>query len=312
MDKENRWWLWPLVIIVLVLLVYGAGSWYFANLVLSSPTSTLAEGIDDVGTPQELGLPLPENVQIDAGAVTLAGWYFENEADAQCAVMFLHGYTGTRAQALYWAPLFWERGCDLLAYDHRGHGESTAAQHTYGYFEKADGEAALDWLGRRTGLAREDIGLVGVSYGAATALQMAPLAPDVAFILADSPYSSLEDILSFQAGEQYGTVGRAFLQGALLNAQLLAGFDVDAVSPETAVIDAEMPILLIHSATDEFTPAGHSSAIYANSDPARTILLINEWGSEHAADIVTDFEAYAAEVDEFLDQLVPGFGDGPA
>lgn len=308
MDSENRWWLWPLSIGLVVLLVYAAGSWYFADLVVDSSTSTLAESSAGVGEPAQYGLPQPEPVQFQGDGVTLAGWFFENDADAGCAVMFLHGYTGTRAHALYWAPLFWERGCDYLAYDHRGHGESSDALHTYGFYEKRDALAALDWLATRTGLETGDIGVAGVSYGAATALQMAPLAPELAFVIADSPYSSLEDILAYQAEQQFGAVGRAFLQGAIFNAELLTGIDADLVSPETAVAAAEMPVLLIHSATDTFTPPTHSRAIFANSDQAETVLHINEWGSEHAGDIETDFKAYAAEVNQFLTEFAPDFG----
>lgn len=309
MDSEKRWWLWPMVIGLVVLLVYGAGSWYFADMVVDGSTSTLAESAARVGNPEQYGLPQPEPAQFQGDGVTLAGWFFENDPGADCAVMFLHGYSGTRAHALYWAPLFWERGCHYLAYDHRGHGESSDALHTYGFFEKRDALAALDWLTARTGLQVRDVGVAGVSYGAATALQMAPLAPDLAFVIADSPYSSLEDILAYQAEQQFGNVGRAFLQGAIFNAELLTGIDADLVSPETAVADANLPILLIHSATDAFTPAAHSRAIFANSDQRETVLLINEWGSEHAGDIETDFSAYADEVDQFLAEFAPDFGN---
>ena len=78
--------------------------------------------------------------------------------------------------------------------------------------------------------------------------------------------------------------------------------------PETAAAAAQMPILLIHSRTDDFTPYTHSEAIYANSDQSRTVLHVNDWGSPHAADIATDFAAYQALVDAFLAQYAPDFG----
>ena len=87
-----------------------------------------------------------------------------------------------------------------------------------------------------------------------------------------------------------------------------ADFDAAAVSPENAIAQARMPILLIHSRTDEFTPAAHSEAIYANSDHSRTVLHVNEWGSGHASDITTDFEAYRQLFNDFMAQYVPDFG----
>lgn len=85
-------------------------------------------------------------------------------------------------------------------------------------------------------------------------------------------------------------------------------YDPAAAAPETTVAAAQMPILLIHSRTDNFTPYTHSEAIYANSDQSRTVLHINDWGSLHAADIGTDFPAYQALFEAFLAQYAPDFG----
>ncbi|NTV90496.1 MAG: hypothetical protein HGA22_09095, partial [Clostridiales bacterium] len=93
----------------------------------------------------------------------------------------------------------WSRGCDLLFYDHRYHGASTGDYGTYGYYEKQDALAALSWFEQRAGLQPSQIGLMGESYGAATALQAGPLAPELAFIAADSPYGDLETIIREQA-----------------------------------------------------------------------------------------------------------------
>jgi pimeloyl-ACP methyl ester carboxylesterase len=241
----------------------------------------------------------------------LAGWYFDNPADAGCGLLFLHGFTGTRYHALNWAPLFWERGCDILAYDHRGHGDSSDAFKTYGFYEKQDALAALDWFGQRAGLEQSQIGVFGVSYGAATALQLIPLAPDLAFVGADSAYSEMEEIVGYQARQMFPTLAPIVLPGALAVAEWRADFDVQAVAPERTVAEAQMPILLIHSLTDEYTFSTHSEDIYANSDPTRAVLHLTDWGAPHARDILTDFDAYRQLVNDFLAQFAPAFGRSP-
>lgn len=307
--KRKRLWVIIGVILVLLLIVYAGISWTAANLMISAPGRSLAEDRAGIGAPADFGLPEPEEIAITAGDVTLSGWFFDNPAGGDCGVMFMHGFTGTRYEALYWAPLFWERGCDFLTYDHRGHGDSTPAFHTYGYYEKDDALAALRWFEERTGLAESQIGLGGVSYGAGTALQLAPMIPDVPFILADSSYRSVEGIVRARGEAQFGPfLGRLLLPGVLAMAELRADFDAAAVSPENAIAEAQMPILLIHSRTDNFTPYTHSEAIYANSDQSRTVLHINDWGSEHAADIGTDFAAYQELFESFLAQYAPDFG----
>jgi hypothetical protein len=137
---------------------------------------------------------------------------------------------------------------------------------------------------------------------------MTPELPPIAFVVADSPYSSLEDIVIWQGAQQFGRPALLFVPGALMLAELRASFDTDAVSASEAVAETEVPILLIHSATDDFTPSEQSQLIWGNADPRKVVLQINEWGSAHAADISTNFEAYKAEVDGFVDEYAPSFG----
>ena len=306
---RSRWWFVLAALVVVLLAAYLAAGWYFANIAIAPPARSLAEAEAQAGRPADFGLPEPEVIAIDAGEVTLSGWYFDNPAAGNCGVLFMHGFTGTRYEALYWAPLFWPRGCDILAYDHRGHGESSPAFLTYGFYEKEDALAARNWFAERSGLDPSRIAVGGVSYGAATALQLSPLIPEAPFVLADSSYRSMPAIVGHRATELLGpALGGLLTPGALWVAGLRADFDPAVVSPEAAVAAAQMPILLIHSRSDDFTPYTHSEAIFANSDQSRTVLHVNDWGSPHASDISTDFAAYQALVDAFLDQYAPDFG----
>ena len=298
-----------LILILLLLTIYLAASAYFANVLIGKETQTLAESQSRMAeTLADSPLPSPENITIDADDVTLSGWFYDNPQDGECAVLLLHGYTSTRAGALQYAPLFWDRGCDLLAYDARGHGDSTAALHTYGYHEKEDGVAAAEWLIERTGLQQEDIGLAGVSYGASTVLQMLPQLPDVAFVLADSPYQDLETITAHQGESQFGSWTAMFLPGGFAIAELRADFEKEAVSPKYAVAGTDVPIFLIHALDDSYTPASHSEAIYANSNPETTWLEITDWGAKHAQSIMVEPDAYKLMMDEFLSVYAPDFG----
>lgn len=312
MKRKNPWIIISAILLILLLL-YAVVSWFFATIMIAAPAPSLEDERAANGDPADFGLPDPEDITIQAGDISLSGWYFDNPLDGECGVMFMHGFIGSRYQALHWAPLFWERGCDIFAYDHRGHGNSTPAFYTYGYFEKDDALAALQWFQQRSGLDESRIGVAGVSFGAGTALQLAPMIPDAPFILADSSYRSLEGIVASRAEVRVGkTLAGVIVPGVLLVARLRAGFNPADVSPETTIAEAQMPVLLIHSRTDEFTPATHSEAIYANSDQSRTVLHINEWGSGHASDISTDFDAYKQLFDAFMAEYAPDFGLPPS
>lgn len=302
---------WIIAILFIVFLfIYIGASYYFSTVLIDAPTQSLSDsvtGMESIGVDGST-LPEPKTVSIENGDVTLEGWYYENPADGECAVLLLHGYTGTRAGALQYAPLFWDRGCHLLAYDARGHGNSSKAYHTYGYYEKEDGTAVFNWLLSETGLSPEQVGLTGVSYGAATSLQMAPLT-EPAFVIADSAYQDLRTIVGVQAVNQFGDWINIFVPGAFWMAELRTGMDVDEVSPRNAVADTDTPILLVHSLQDEFTASLNSEGIYANANPDTTVLSINDWGSAHGADIFERPDEYEAMVDNFLAEFVPDFGN---
>ncbi len=293
-----------LLLLVLVLAVgaYGVASWVFSERLIGQQFT--ADGSTDTS---EFGLPEPEHATIAGDGVDLAAWYFQNPADAGCALVMLHGFGGDKAEILGANPLFWDRGCHLLSYDARGHGDSSRSLLTYGAHEREDLRLATDWLATRTGLALSDIGLIGWSYGAATAIQAAPRLTDLAFVIADSSYSSLSDIANVQGERQIGPWISAFIPGALFVAGLRAGFDPATAAPATEIALVEAPVLLIHSRIDGFTPVEHSEIIFGNSDQSRTRLIIPEWDAPHARSYEVDPVAYSAVVDTFLDDFAPDF-----
>ena len=218
-----------LVILGVVVIGYAALSWEFADRLIGGQFLPQDEEADFA----EYGLPEPEAVTIANGDVELSAWYFANPDTAGCAVVVTHGFSGNKAQMLApGAKLFFERGCDILVYDLRGHGASSRGLLTYGYFDKEDQIAVIDWLMERTGLPDERIGLWGVSYGAATSIQTAAARPGLGFVIADASYSSMPDIAAVQADKQIGVWARAFIPGALAVAGWRAGFDPSEASPE--------------------------------------------------------------------------------
>lgn len=298
-----------LVIDLLVIVAYLGGSWYFSGILLAFPHATFAEdqARADIPEPEDLGLPTPEDVTIAAAGETLAGWYFENDLNGDCGMLLLHGRSSTRYGALRFAPLFWDRGCDLLLFDARYHGDSTGEFGTYGFHESDDTLAALDWFTNRTGLSRSQVGLMGTSYGAATALLTAAKAPDIAFVAADSPYRDLETIIVEQGVQQYGQFVKLFVPGAFWIAGLRADFDPYAVSPMAAAAQIEAPVFLLHSQQDSYTLPHHSQDIYNNLGDEEGVLYLTDWGAAHSASITVNFDGYDAYMDDFLAQYAPQF-----
>ena len=292
-----------LVSATLALLLYAGVSWLFSERLIAPDFKPL--GPVDA---QAFGLPQPETTKIPGDGVTLAAWYFENPRRSRCAVVMLHGFGGRRAEVLAPTPIFWKRGCHLLLYDARGHGESSPALLSFGAHERQDLRLAIGWLERRTQLPQRRIGLIGWSYGAATAIQAAAELPDLAFVVADSSFSSLGDIARAQAEKQFGAWAKIFIPGALLVSGLRGDFDARDPAPADEIRNVQVPVLLVHSRQDGFTPVAHSELIYKHADQTHTRLVIPDWEAPHAHSYTEAPVAYTAVVDRFLAELVPEFG----
>jgi fermentation-respiration switch protein FrsA (DUF1100 family) len=292
--------------------------WYFSTEVVAFKHETLDavwQRTEPFMGPYDfdaLGLPPPEDFTLDVGeGIVLSGWLFDNELDGDCGVILHHGRGGARIETAMYVPLFWDRGCDLVMFDARHHGESTGGYATYGYYEKGDTLQVLAWFAQRAGLEVSEIGLMGVSYGAATVLQAAALEPDLAFVAAEAPFQDLPTFIGEQGEQRYGPVVRAVLTPpVLLFAGWRAYFDPTAVSPLLAAREVEAPVFLIHSLQDPDIPPAHTEAIYANITHDRKVLYVTDWGAGHAQCMRTDPVTFKAYMDDFLDLYVPGFGIG--
>jgi dipeptidyl aminopeptidase/acylaminoacyl peptidase len=289
--------------------------WYFSSEVVAYKHETLEEvweRTEPFMGPYDLdlySLPQPEEFSLDVGSgIVLSGWLFENELNGDCGVILHHGRGGARWETLMYAPLFWDRGCDLVMFDARHHGDSTGEYATYGYYEKEDTLKILVWFSESTGLEVSEIGLMGVSYGAATVLQAAALEPDLAFVAAEAPFQDLTTLVGEQAEVRYGPLARAILAPAvLLFAGWRADFDPAVVSPMLAAREIEAPVFLIHSLQDASIPPSHVEAIYANIPHERKVLYVTDWGAPHAQCMKKDPTTFKAYMDDFLDKYVPSF-----
>ncbi len=309
MEKDPRpFWQWALLFILIASAIsYIAASWYFSDVLINFTTKTLEQDKLDQGIVNlaDYGFGTAQALSIPADSLNLAAWYVPNSN--ACGVILLHGRTNTRFGTLAYAPMFIQRGCHVLSYDARRHGESSKRLGTYGYYESQDLNTVLEYFKTLTGLSNSQIGFLGESYGAATAILAAQSQSDLAFVIADSSFEDLQSIVSEQAVTQYGQIILALLPGAFTISELRARFEADDVSPKNAVITTRVPLLLQHAKDDSYTLAKHSQNIFANADKSQTMLYISDWGAAHAGAVRANPTGYAEVVDEFLAAYVPQF-----
>jgi uncharacterized protein len=291
----------------LLALAYAGVSWWISDDLIRFPVRSAAETLAEEGLhgPADVGLPSPVELAVPIEGAVLSAWLFLHPAPAGCGVVLSHGHRATRHQVLKFAPIFWARGCHLLLPDARHHGASGGVDFTWGAREKRDLLRAVDALAAAAGIPSRRIGLFGVSLGAAVSLQAAALAPELAFVVADSSFSDLPAVVRARASQARGPLAILVVPGALAAAGLRARFDPWAVSPARAAADIRAPVLLLHARDDAWFPPSHSEAILDRIPHPRKALVVTDWGAEHGRSITARPAEYARLVDGFLDRWAP-------
>ena len=279
-------------VVALIGLGYAGLSYYFSNLILETPPRRTSEvshselmkgwGYDQAAL--EDALPVPKEVEFASvtEGLTLRGSLYEGADTVACGFVMAHGITENRANMLKYASILEDCGCDMLLYDHRGHGKSDGDQLTGGYYEGKDVLEAVKFLQKEKGLSPKQIGLIGESWGAAAVLIAASQNDQLGFVLAESPYSSWNDAIVYRANKQFGSWVKIFIPMAYTFVEWRANTTMEGASPEKAARDIAIPTLIVHSSIDTITTPDHSQRIAAALNPRWGELKILEWNAWHA------------------------------
>lgn len=289
-----------IVIAVIVIFMYVGICYYFSSRVILPPKRALEdpeELVEKYGTFSDVAVKTEDGL-------TLEGWYFDHPDTASCGVIMVHGHGSNRFGMRYWMPYFWLKGCDVLMYDHRAHGESGGVYGTFGVKESRDLLKIHEYFKSTTNLQDQEICWVGSSWGAATALQAGPEVDDLAFILSDSPFKDLNAAVMERAIRDYGSWIKLLKPTIYALVKWRADFDPENANTIAGAVAVNVPVLLIHSQTDEATSSDQSEAIAAAMDPENFIFHHTDWGSLHTKDVRNHPDRYWDLIDAFLEDKV--------
>jgi len=214
---------------------------------------------------------LTDNSIVADDGVILRGWMIRPAAGGD-EVILLHGQGDNRAGMLGPADMLLRHGYTVLLPDARAHGQSGGAIATYGVKEASDIRRWYEWLRRSTPSGCID-GL-GDSMGAAELLNSLSVESNFCAVVAESSFATFQEAAYVRIGQQFNTgpwLGRSLLRpvswSGLLYAKMRYGVALNLASPEHAVAESHVPILLIHGLADTNLPPWHSEMI-KSSNPA--------------------------------------------
>lgn len=189
----------------------------------------------------------------EGDGVRLRGWRCGGAGPRRGSLIYLHGIADNRGSAAGVIQRFTPLGYDVVAYDSRAHGDSDGDACTYGFHEKADLSRVVATL------APGPVVLLGISLGAAVALQGAAVEPRVSAVVAIETFADLRTVAAERAPWviRAGSFGRA-----LRLAERQGRFTVAEVSPVRSAATLMTPVFLTHGTADRDTPATHSQRVF--------------------------------------------------
>ncbi len=292
----RRWALGLALAFLLALL-----GWFLVGWIAADRLTVPVRHFDPDLTPAAFGAAYEDVTLTTADAVELAAWYLPvPRADA--GVVLVHGRNSSRTDEfdgrfVELAAALQAEGFQVVMIDLRGHGASGAGRFTFGRLERWDVRAAVDHLAAH-GVAPGQVGLLGVSMGAASVIGAAAEDVRVGGLWADAGYADIEPVIRTEWPAASG-LPLVFWHAARLAHRIRFGFDLAASRPADELpLVAPRPIQLVHGTDDRLVPFEHALVLRS---AAPTAQLWPVEGVGHADAYGADPDVYTRRVVAFFD-----------
>jgi uncharacterized protein len=217
------------------------------------PTPTIEQ------TPAQFNLPYEDVwIPVRGSSDKLHGWWIPARTPHAPVMLHLHGNAFNIGANVEQAVLFHRLGVSVLLVDYRGYGRSTGRfpteQQTY-----QDAEAMWHYLTVDRRIPPSQIILYGHSLGGAIGIELATHHPDAAALIVESSFTSIREM-----------VDRTMPFGIFPIDQLLTQH-FNSIEKVSAL---QMPLLLIHGASDQRTFPEMSEALYTAAPQPKQLYLV--------------------------------------
>ncbi len=214
-----------------------------------------------------------EKVSIDGeNGKDLNALKLSNYDTSHSYIILCHPFSETPRDMARYAHRFFDIGFNVYLPEARGYGESKYGKTTLGYEDYKDIIKWVDYIVESDKDAK--IFVFGVGMGGTSALMTADknLPENVKGIIADCPYSDLNDLFKHNIKEIYNLPAFPVVQLASVYNKVANGWSFSDFNVKESVIKTQVPILFIQAGEDQVVPAAQINDLYD---------IITEKNSEH-------------------------------
>lgn len=247
------------------------------------------------------------NVRVNAYDGTKLAGYYRPSFDRDCrnVLILLHGYNEHPSEMSAYARLFMSKiQCNVLMVHERAHCMSGGKFVTYGLRESVDLSTWIEFAKKQAGDDAR-IFIMGRSMGGFTALlaaEQSDFSENVAGIIADSPYDTLENTLVRSGRRRFKIDTSFFLRRIKRIALARLKLDISLCDCVTHADRIRVPVLLFHGESDVVAPPDCSRKIYERlRSPKRMVIVEN---TPHIMSYNNAPVLYEKEVAQFIENCV--------
>lgn len=254
--------------------------------------------------PEDLVVRTKDNIE-------LRGWKIRAAKPNGDWALLFHGVADNRTGVLGAAELLLRHDFSMVMMDSRAHGTSGGDMATYGWKERYDTVAITDALYASENKEIRHLFALGVSMGAAIALQSAAVEPRIEGVVAEDPFADLREVTYDYAGLRTSPLlGKTLFRPAAIMAlhsmSKAGGFAPDGISPEKAVAERPFAVLLICGTRDDTIPCRHTERIYRAATGPRELWVVP--GALHASALGQEPAEYEKRVVTFFESIQANHG----
>ncbi len=256
--------------------------------------------VEEVETLAQQGIRYDEVAFPADDGLALRGWFFPAHRPDSPAVIYAPATAHDQRSGLSLVPALHAADYHVLLFSYRGHGQSEGSRwgFTYGDTESRDLEAAVRYLRDTKGLSQ--IGVIGHSAGAVSAILSAARNPGIGAVVAVAPFTCVDEVWNTNRPT---VVPQALLDLTLRLAEMRKGFDRNDVCPLDAVhLVSPRPLLIIHGTQDQRITQEQVHRLFAAAEEPKSLWLVE--GASHNSIRDPMLDRLMPEVVAFLDRAL--------
>lgn len=224
-------------------------------------------------------------------------------ANSNKSVIIVHGFGGSIEYMQQYCKFFYEKNFNILAVDCRAHGRSEGKCITFGWLDRLDVLAWVNFLNEKT--PDNKILLFGLSMGGATVCMAAgEKMKNVVGIIADCAFDNADRQIDHILQRKHFIFKKILKKHLYSYSKRVHGFDCMLADAIKQVKKTSVPILYIHGDADDYVPIENMNNLY-NATPVNLREKYVVEGAGHALCYPVAGVMYEKRIAEFIKSRTP-------